>query len=548
MSFLASLLLGWVALHVVHIFLGWVFSHGYRAYLERNGVNVGWFSVTVKTSRFSKYFYRIGRLSPAFWRLWYSAGVFVGCVLLVIGPLFLVFNAWSTTMAVVSSSTATLPEATTAGTVEHNGSGDNSVAPTAAVSLFSQAKQLRMTPVVPGVNVPLNHIIFIFIALVVNAVVHEAGHAIAGAIHDVFIESSGVFLQLIYPGAFVELHTPHLEALKPFQQLRIFCAGVFHNMVVFGVSLMLLLTLPSTLLSYQHGSGVAVVDVHPHSPLAHALKRSDIITSVNGECSIHTKTDFAACFASLWEEKARGENGYCLEKTFVDTFTPLFPPVNAEHSDCCALISGKSSQSSLCFKSTGSEHKCIPARKALNIHTHSGVHRCVDDSGCGAGYSCWHTTLEDENTFFLIVGRRGDEDVLFLGPLEEFAMSFSVSDFVPTGRASLSYPIFMSNMLEYLVMLSPALAFINQMPCFYLDGAHTLASLLEIAFPEPAYDANRVKKFKNLVLGINTSILIYVIIFSLINAFVLPRVDNNILTQASAETTIDAPTASFHEM
>lgn len=35
----------------------------------------------------------------------------------------------------------------------------------------------------------------------------------------------GIFIFIVYPGAFVDLFTTHLQLISPVQQLRIFCAG-----------------------------------------------------------------------------------------------------------------------------------------------------------------------------------------------------------------------------------------------------------------------------------------------------------------------------------
>ena len=44
----------------------------------------------------------------------------------------------------------------------------------------------------------------------------------------------------IFPGAYVDLHTDHLEIATSIKQLRIFCAGVWHNVVVVLISLLIL--------------------------------------------------------------------------------------------------------------------------------------------------------------------------------------------------------------------------------------------------------------------------------------------------------------------
>ena len=69
----------------------------------------------------------------------------------------------------------------------------------------------------------------------------------------------GVFLLVLYPGAFVDIATDQLLSLSPWQQLRIFCAGVWHNIVIVVVALIILLSLPSLLAPfYVSGQSVLV--------------------------------------------------------------------------------------------------------------------------------------------------------------------------------------------------------------------------------------------------------------------------------------------------
>lgn len=39
------------------------------------------------------------------------------------------------------------------------------------------------------------------------------------------VNGFGMFVFVVYPGAFVDLFTTHLNLISPTQQLRIFCAG-----------------------------------------------------------------------------------------------------------------------------------------------------------------------------------------------------------------------------------------------------------------------------------------------------------------------------------
>lgn len=42
---------------------------------------------------------------------------------------------------------------------------------------------------------------------------------------QVRVNGFGMFVFVVYPGAFVDLFTTHLNLISPVQQLRIFCAG-----------------------------------------------------------------------------------------------------------------------------------------------------------------------------------------------------------------------------------------------------------------------------------------------------------------------------------
>lgn len=51
----------------------------------------------------------------------------------------------------------------------------------------------------------------------------------------------------MYPGAYVDLHTETLFAASSWQQLKIFCGGVWHNLVLSVTAFLVLLSLPTLL-------------------------------------------------------------------------------------------------------------------------------------------------------------------------------------------------------------------------------------------------------------------------------------------------------------
>lgn len=79
---------------------------------------------------------------------------------------------------------------------------------------------------------------------------------------DVKVQGFGFFLLGIFPGAFVDLPSDQMSFLTPWQQLRIFCAGVWHNVIIVLVAVVFLGITPLLGgLFYEIGNGVTVLNV-----------------------------------------------------------------------------------------------------------------------------------------------------------------------------------------------------------------------------------------------------------------------------------------------
>ena len=79
---------------------------------------------------------------------------------------------------------------------------------------------------------------------------------------QVRVNGFGVFFLLMYPGAFVDLSSEHLQVVSPLRQLRIYCAGVWHNFVIVVVALIILFSQPVILMPfYSTGQAVAITSV-----------------------------------------------------------------------------------------------------------------------------------------------------------------------------------------------------------------------------------------------------------------------------------------------
>lgn len=100
----------------------------------------------------------------------------------------------------------------------------------------------------------------------------------------------------IYMGAFVEVDSGKLQITSAWSKLRIFCAGVWHNIVLALAAYTFLANLPckregTRVLSYSHcsdilspaytsGRGVVVANVAEWSVLRSSINISDVIMAI----------------------------------------------------------------------------------------------------------------------------------------------------------------------------------------------------------------------------------------------------------------------------
>ena len=89
---------------------------------------------------------------------------------------------------------------------------------------------------------------------------------------SVQVNGFGAFLVLIYPGAFVTLDEAALETLSRWRQLRIYCAGIWNNLMLAAVAVLLLWALPWILWPFY-----AQLDNSAHVYYVHPVRASSIL-------------------------------------------------------------------------------------------------------------------------------------------------------------------------------------------------------------------------------------------------------------------------------
>ncbi|XP_071503869.1 membrane-bound transcription factor site-2 protease-like [Diadema antillarum] len=440
-----ALVLGfWSSLYLVDVYLrtNKRCSEQYSSFKGRCGMQVSIGQIKFHTAKLNRLFLRLGQCKPRMLRSWFTLGSWFGVGLMFVAVALLLMTL---------------------------------------VKAFSQDKPEQvLTPVMPGVNLPLNQITYFFAVLFISGIFHELGHAIAAVREKVRVNGFGVFIMLIYPGAYVDLHTENLQALTPFSQLRIYCAGVWHNLLLVLLGLVILMFLPYLLYPlYLTGQGVTITWLSPNSPVQgpRGLAPGYQVTSING-CPVYN-TD-------MWTQCLRGAVfypilGHCMpagKAQLLNRAVKLYKGSGGQ-VDCCR----NDSISELCFSYHLGEDADKPEKMftCLEARPVAELPRCRKASDCLQTRKtvCLRPSLDNSSRLLRIAHNSGPP-VLYVGDPYFFSYTVMVSNYVPKYQClPLDLPGIIQLFCKYLISLSGALALLNAMPCYALDGQWILLAAIE---------------------------------------------------------------------
>lgn len=433
----------------------------YLTLLEDYGLYLSFGYFRFYTLRLNKLFSRVERWPPRLLHLWFTVGTFVGIITMFSSVVLLSLNL---------------------------------------VGYFrsSSSEDHVLVPVVPGVNLPWNQVFLYMVVLLLLAVMHEAGHAIAAVSEQVRLNGFAVFLFLLYPGAYVDLQSDHLKLISPKRQLKIYCAGSWHNIIIALAALALLHYQPLLLSPfYSMGKGVSVTSVAKDSVMKDKLLVGTRITGVN-YCPISNSEDWVQCMTKVIREP---QWGYCASVYMLELQKSV-PLDNTEVVDgireCCDQ---KLSATHVCFyiaplptpepsmdkthtddiptkdasHGTSKDYKCLAARPVTSA---LGCHGPRDCTGVPK-QTCIFPTV-DNSTKLVRIQHSHDVDAIFFGDPRILFMSVTVSDYEPrTSLFWLQFPGILEAFLVYCVSLSGALAILNMLPTFALDGQWTFMAFVD---------------------------------------------------------------------
>jgi len=196
------------------------------------------------------------------------------------------------------------------------------------------------------------------------------------------VRGFGVFLYVMYPGAFVEFQDEDLDRLPPLRQMRIFGAGVWHNFVlcvgcVLGVYSASVLLWPFYV---APGNGATVLWLDDRSPMHGSMYVGSIIERVN-QCDVRNTQDWQQCILqSLHNNNSLLEGGHCVNEAKIED---MFPQ---SVYDCCQEDGGANADiltSSICFQTVpdATAHLasyCLPVRQIVTNEPCALQKQCPD--------------------------------------------------------------------------------------------------------------------------------------------------------------------------
>lgn len=87
---------------------------------------------------------------------------------------------------------------------------------------------------IPGWELPIDHIHYYFIVLLVGGLVYGMGHGLCAGMHGLSLRYSGILFSYIYPGAFISIAESYLGMLSLWKKLQVACAGIWYNLILCG--------------------------------------------------------------------------------------------------------------------------------------------------------------------------------------------------------------------------------------------------------------------------------------------------------------------------
>ncbi|TKY58505.1 Membrane-bound transcription factor site-2 protease-like [Spatholobus suberectus] len=448
-----------------------------------------------KISSFNKPLFHFGRRYSRFLKAWFAIGVGFALSALLGVTLILLWELARTL---------------------HLCGGSNKIGNFARALLFG-------FPPSPGLRLSLADAGYVCVSTIISVFVHELGHAVAATSEGIQIEYIAIFIVILFPGALVAFNYELLQTLPHLTALRIYSAGIWHNAVCCAACGLALFLLPMILFPfYSSGHSPMVLNVPPTSPLSGYLAPGDVILSVDN-VPIRNAQEWLKLNTLTYNVKLNNVNvselsgdlgvankmkGYCVPSFMMEEskITKLLENQHACPSEltafvkslCSANVTMDDGQSETDLLNRGWSTYCLNAKDVVKRN------RCGDDWGPatkGGGCTCSQdefclAPVQEPGLVWVEIAYSSPRECLlhvsgvketncggafiFVGDVFSMAHSIQLTSYQPRwGPQIVAYfPNLLERILIWTFHVSLALALLNGLPVYFLDGESILDATL----------------------------------------------------------------------
>ena len=232
--------------YLIAFILIWILALCFKSKLSNYGFEIEFPLIMWKTKRLRGFINRLANLSPKFWK-WFMNVALIICYGAMIYITYTILQSLTTII---------------------------------------EAPQVSV--VLPGVDMPGStiYVPFLpgFIALATVIIIHEFSHGILSRVEGIKIESIGLLLFLILPGAFVEPNEDELKKSSRLSRLRVYTAGSMANIVLAVVAILVVSAISTFVIPNDFSEdGIEISRVIEGSPADNVLKDGMIIESIDNQ-------------------------------------------------------------------------------------------------------------------------------------------------------------------------------------------------------------------------------------------------------------------------
>lgn len=223
------------------VLAAWLIFYKLAEYLklEKRGFEVKPLLMLYKTARFNRLLDSLSARFRAFWSLYSTVSTFLAFGLILFSVYVLAENLFKFFMK---------PE-----------------------------EALGFIPVVPGITIDLELLLYFLPAIILGLTFHELLHGVVARLEKIPVKSAGIIVVFLLFGGFVEPDEESFRKSRALSRLRVLSSGPSANLALAFIAL---LTLN---LFFQQPQGLLVYSVVPDSPLyGLGLDRWSVVKTVNG--------------------------------------------------------------------------------------------------------------------------------------------------------------------------------------------------------------------------------------------------------------------------